>query len=144
MCIRDSILDTQALVTTDDGGSLKHKVIYIAGFLSRKYKINDASESFSSDFLDSLNRGGLTVPTLNVAFFVHSAMEVYDRLPIAKKHCQRYVVNLLRHIDVSFAADERICRTLTNTMSKAYVLNESDREKEICCLRCQEKLSENK
>ena len=52
-----NILVSQTLVTTD-GGSLNHKVIYITGFLSRKYKINDAGESISLDFLYSLNGGG--------------------------------------------------------------------------------------
>ena len=136
-----TIQETQDLIYSDH--TLKEKVIYIAGFLVHKHKIDDPSESFSAEFLDSLSRGGLSVPTLNVAFFVHSAMEVHGKLPKIKKHCTKYVIQLLRLIDVPFADDQTICRTLANLLSKAYVLNDSDREKQIGCLRRQEKLADN-
>ena len=57
------------------------------------------------------------------------------------KHCQRYVSKLLQLIDVLFTPDEKICRTKINVMSKAYVLNVSDREKQVGSLRRKEKLS---
>ena len=86
-------------------------------------------------------RGGLSVPTLNVVFFVHSAMEIYRKLHKTKKHCPQYVIKLFQMIDVPFSDDGSICRTLVNTLSKAYVLDNSDTEKQIGCLRRQEKLS---
>ena len=136
-----TIQTTQDLIYSNQ--TLKDKVIYIAGFLVHKHNIDDPSESFSAEFLDSLSRGGLSIPTLNVVFFVHSAMEIHGKLPKSKKHCTQYVVKLLQLIDVPFADDQKICRTLINTLTKAYVLNESDREKQMGCLRRQEKLSNN-
>ena len=59
-----------------------------------------------------------------------------------KKHCPQYLVKLFQQIDVPFAEDGRICRTLVNIITKAYVLNNSDTEKQIGCLRRQEKLSD--
>ena len=54
--------------------SLKHKIVYIAGHLVYKFrKPNlDTGEEISSDFLETLNQGGL-MPTSS-AFFVHSAL----------------------------------------------------------------------
>ena len=137
-----TIQQTQELLSSDS--SLKHKAVYVAGFLAHKHKIQDASESLSSEYLDSLSRGGLTIPTLNTVFFVHSAIKIYEGLPKNKKHCYRYVIKLFTFIDVPFAHDNTVCRTIFNVISKAYVLNESDVEKTVGCLRRQEKLSEKK
>jgi hypothetical protein len=109
-----------------------------------KFKIVDESDEFSTEFLDSLNRGGLSVPTLNVVFFVYSALEIHGRLSKAKKHCNGYVIKLLYYVDVPFPVDEKLCRTLVNTICKAYVLNESDQEKQSGCLRRKEKLAGDK
>ena len=34
----------------------------------------------SSEFLDNLNRGGLSVPTMSTVFFVHNAYNLHDQL----------------------------------------------------------------
>ena len=140
LLIECTLQDTEELLSSKE--TLKDKAVYIAGFLVHKHKIVDPSESFSSEFLDSLSRGGLSVPTLNVVFFVHSAMEIQRKLPTNKKHCPQYLVKLFQQIDVPFAEDDRISRTLVNIITKAYVLNNSDTEKQIGCLRRQEKLSD--
>ena len=33
----------------------------------------------SSEFLDNLNRGGLSVPTMSTFFFVHNAYNLHDK-----------------------------------------------------------------
>ena len=127
-----TMLKTQELLSSDS--ALKDKVVYIAGFLMHRFEIDDESDQFSTEFLDSLNRGGLSVPTLNVVFFVYSALEIHGQLPKVKRHCNGYVIKLLHYIDVPFSVTEKMCRTLVNTLCKAYVLKESERERQIGCL----------
>ena len=45
--------------------SLKHKIVYIAGHLVYKFREPnlDTGEEISSDFLETLNQGGLIMPT---------------------------------------------------------------------------------
>ena len=52
-------------------------------------------------------------------------------------------LKLLHYIDVPFSVTEKMCRSLVNTLCKAYVyvLKESERERQIGCLRREEKLS---
>ena len=67
-----TIADTQKLFDSED--QMKHKVIYIAGYIAKNHKQtdeDDSEECVSSTFLDELNRGGMTVPNLSTAFFVH-------------------------------------------------------------------------
>jgi hypothetical protein len=93
--------------------------VYVAGFLSHKHNIQDPSAAFSTEFLDSLNRGGLTVPTLNVVFFVHLVVIIHELLPKSEKYCHRYVTKWFQYIDVPFSIDDKIARTTFN-LSQAY------------------------
>ena len=78
--------DTQELLRSDD--TLKHKVVYLAGYLVYKYGDSTSMEEIiggedgnevSSEFLDNLNRGGLSVPTMSTVFFVHNAYNLHDQ-----------------------------------------------------------------
>ena len=81
-CVADiSIDDTELFLQPDE--ILKHKVIFIAGYLSRKFPsiVHDiengaADATLSSEFIKELDRGGFTQPTLPTAFFVHSAVHL--------------------------------------------------------------------
>lgn len=138
--------DTENLVHSAD--SLKHKIIFVAGFLTRKYGTksscdndNDAQElTVSSDFIKQLDRGGLSVPKLSTVFFVHSAVHVISQLSPVKAGCRKYVANLLSNVDAPLASNYMACRTVTNVLLKAHVLHRSDREQELGCLRRREKL----
>jgi len=81
--------DTENLIHSDD--SLKHKIIFIAGFLTRKYDTQAASDTdddtqqltddtqeltVSSDFTRQLDRGGLSIPKFSTVYFVHSAVYI--------------------------------------------------------------------
>ena len=136
-----SIEDTQQLLNSGD--TLKHKVVYIAGFLVHKYdqpEVNPEDET-SSEFLDELDRGGLTRPTLNTVFFVHCSVIVHQKIPEPRRNCCNYFRKLISRIDATISNDQRVCQTLTNVIYKGYVLNNSDRERELGCLRRKEKLS---
>ena len=56
------IEDTQQLLDSTD--IVKHKVVFIAGFLTYKHGEPSEGEEVSSEFLLELNRGGLRLPTL--------------------------------------------------------------------------------
>ena len=75
------IYDTQCLL--DSENDLKHKVIFIGGHLVHKHGQPDldVGECISSEFLDELNRGGLSMPTLSTTFFVHGSFKVMNSLP---------------------------------------------------------------
>ncbi|KAI6654420.1 hypothetical protein LOD99_816 [Oopsacas minuta] len=61
--LETSTEDTQTLL--DSTGSLKHKVVFIAGFLTYKHQGPGEGVEVSSEFLQELDRGGLRVPTLD-------------------------------------------------------------------------------
>ena len=137
-----SIMETQELLDSDD--SLKHKIVYIAGHLVHKFgKLLPASEEeeISSEFITELDRGGLSVPTLSTVFFVHTAHATHGKLPAEKGRCRNFLKNLFSSIDAPIATIPGACLTLTNIILKAFVLNSSDRERELGCLRRKEKLS---
>ena len=91
-----TIQDAQALLATD--GAFKNKVVYIAGWLVHQHDLDDMSEDSTCEFLEELNRGGLSIPSLNVVFFVYSAFNVFESLQKSKKHCSRYLQKLLSYI----------------------------------------------
>ena len=137
--------DTQELLRSDD--ALKHKVVYLAGYLVHKYGNSTSMEDImddedgnkvSSEFLDHLNRGGLSVPTISTVFFVHNAYNLHD---MTKMHCRFHFAELLSFLDAPFASNNAACTTLANILLKAHVLNVSYKEKAVGCLRRQEKLS---
>ena len=57
------IEDTQLLIYFTD--ALKHKLVFIAGFLTYKHGEPVEGEEVSSEFLQELDRGWLRLPTLN-------------------------------------------------------------------------------
>ena len=124
--------------------TMKEKVVYIAGFLTTKFKQHDGdpSEEESCRFLEELNRGSLRVSTLNnTVFFVHSAQYTYEHLDESRMNCISYFKRLISHIDAPMAAINGACRTLSNLVFKARVVAVSDRENTLGCLRRKEKLS---
>jgi hypothetical protein len=70
---------TVNLIQSDD--SLKHKVIFVAGFLKRKYDKHSGSENSDdaedltvcSEFTQQLDRGSLSVPKLSTVYFVQTS-----------------------------------------------------------------------
>ena len=139
-----TICATQDLIDSSD--TLKHKVIYIGGFLMQK--INNEIETdenlVSSEFLEELNRGGLKIPTLNMEFLVYSAITLFDKLHESRKTCCNYFMSLLKYVDTPYSKIDNICKSLTKIVFKAYVLNNSDGENELGCLRRKEKLAKQK
>ena len=137
-----TILETQEMLSSDD--SIKHKIVYIAGHLVHKFgKLLPQSdeEEISTEFLDELNRGGLSIPTLSTVFFVHVAQKTHEKLPPGKARCRNYLRRLYSFIDAPIANVAAACLSVTNIIMKAFVLNNSDRERELGCLRRKEKLS---
>jgi len=96
-----SIYCTQTLLDTKN--IFTEKIIYIAGFLSHKHfeentDFDDSDNEVPSDFIEKLSRGGLRVPTLNLVFLVHSAIELYDKMSESRKSCTKYFRSLLSFI----------------------------------------------
>ena len=145
--------DTENLIHSDD--SLKHKIIFIAGFLTRKYDTQAASDTdddtqqltddtqeltVSSDFTRQLDRGGLSIPKLSTVYVVHSAVYIISKLSSPKAGCRKYIAALLSYVDALLSNNIMACRTVANVLLKAHVLHHSDREQELGCLRRREKL----
>ena len=127
---------------------MKHTAVYIAGFLTRKHLRDMDAEVLSTEFLDELDRGGggggLAMPTLASVNFVHCAMFLHNALPEPRKNCGNYFRRLLSLIDCPIAKITEACLTLSNTLFKGFVLNSSDSESSLGCLRRKEKLSSEK
>ena len=135
--------DTEELLKSSD--PLKHKLVYIAGYIVYKFGDNtymeveeNDCELLSSDFLDNLNRGGLSLPTLSTVYFVHTAYHIHANL---KLRCNKYFSELLATIHVPIAGNKAACSSLANVIMKAFVINNNDRETALGCLRRKEKLS---
>lgn len=150
ICIDDdqfdiTIADTEDLVQSND--TVKHKVIFLAGYLEHKFRANilsvetedDDDDLINSEFLTNLNRGGLTVPLLSTVHFVHSAYKLFDKCNL---HCCRaHLSQALARIDSPMVVIQGACVTLSNILLKAFVLDNSDKERQLGCLRRKEKLS---
>ena len=135
-----SLTDTQELVQSDR--ELKHKAIYIAGYITNQTKIeHDSEESVSCEFLDELNRGGLTLPTMATVFFVQCGMHAQNSITSPRLRCRIYFTKLLQLIHAPIAEHVIACRTLANIIMKAFVTANSDREQTQGCLRRKEKLA---
>ena len=119
---------------------LKHKVIFIGVHLVHKHGQPDldVGECISSEFLDELNRGGLSMPTLSTTFFVHGSFKVMNSLPHSRCRCRKYFKRVIGKIDAPIANDNTACNTITNILFKAFVNNNSDRQSELGCLRRKE------
>lgn len=72
------------------------------------------------------------------AFFVHNAYSLHG---MTKMRCCFHFAELLSFVDAPLASNNAACTTLANILLKAPVLNVSDKEKVVGCLRRQEKLS---
>ena len=96
------IADTQELIETSN--IMKQKVVYLA------FKFSDSElaleETIPCNFISELNRGGLHVPTLSTVFFVHSAMNIHDKIDASRQKCTRYIRKLLSMIDSPMAKNE--------------------------------------
>ena len=79
------ITSTQTLL--ESGDTLKHKVVYIAGFLALRYEQAETDEVLSTGFLDELNRGGISMPTLGTVYFVHCAVTLQEMIPEPHQRC---------------------------------------------------------
>ena len=138
-----SLSDTEELLKSSD--TLKHKIIYIAGYLVHKFGDNTYREVeegdcdlLSSEFLDELNRGSLSLPTLSTVYFVHTAHRLHENL---KLRCNKHFAELLSTVNAPIAGSMSACIVLANIIMKAFVLNNSDKERALGCLRHKEKLS---
>lgn len=140
ICIDDdqfdiTIADTEDLVQSND--SVKHKCIFLAGYLEHKYRANilrietenNDDHRINSEFLTNLNRGGLTVPLLSTVHFVHSAYKLFGKCNL---HCCRaHLSHALRRIDSPMVVIQGACLTLSNILLKAFVLDNSDKERKL-------------
>ena len=111
-----TIADTEDLVQSND--SIKHKVIFLAGYLEHKFRgksveTEDIDDHYiNSDFVTNLNRGGLTVPLLSAVNFIHSAYKLFDKCNL---HCCRaHLSQALYCIDSPVVAVQGACLTLSN------------------------------
>ena len=137
------ISDSQDLIASKSIS--KEKFVYIAGYLTYKNKkVMDANELIESEYLDELSRGRLRIPTLEMFFFVHSAYHLYEKIDKNRLLCTKYFRKILQYINCNYSSDEKLCSSLTNIIFKADVLNSSDRESQLGCLRRKEKLSSKK
>ena len=64
-----------------------------------------------------------------------------DCIVIAGVFCRFHFAELLSFVDAPLAGSKAACTTLANILLKAHVLNVSDKEKSLGCLRRQDKLS---
>ena len=69
----------------------------------------------------------------NIVLLTHSKQ--------ALKQCRFHFAEILSFVDAPLATNNAACTTLANILLKAQVLNVSDKEKAVGCLRRQEKLS---
>ena len=82
-------------------------------------------ELLSSDFLDNLNRGSLTLPTLSTVHFVHTAYHIYTNL---KFRCNKSFAEVLSKLNAPIAGNKAACFSLANILMKAFVINNSNGE----------------
>ena len=76
---------------------------------------------------------------MSTVFFVHNAYIIlHDQ---TKMSCRFHFSELLFFVDAPLAGSKAACTTLANILLKAHVLNVSDKEKSLGCLRRQDKLS---
>ena len=121
---------------------LDHKTWY---FLTTKHGI---SRPQNMVFLDhktwyfSTTKHGISRPQ-NMVFLDHSIMSMYGTLKEPYRRCTKYFQSLLGFIDTPFSRNKGVCKRLTNVIFKGDVLHRSDRENQLGCLRCKEKLSQS-
>ena len=127
-----TIADTEDLVQSND--SIKHKIIFLAGYLEHKFRGKSVETEDIDDhhinlnFVTNLNRGELTVLLLSTVHFVHSAYKLFDK-------CNLHCCKALYCIDSPVVAIQGACLTLSNIFLTAFVLDNSDKERQLGCLR---------
>ena len=138
-----TIADTEDLVQSND--SIKYKITFLAGYLEHKFRGKSVETEdiedhhINSDFVTNLNRGGLTVPLLSTVHFVHSAYKLFDKCNL---HCCRaHFSQALYCFDSPVVAIQGACLTPSNFFLNTFVLDNSDKERQLGCLRRKEKLS---
>ena len=75
-----------------------------------------------------------------MVYFVNTVIFLYEKVKDPHKNCTKYVRNLLSFVDSPISSNRNLCKHLTNFMFKADVLNRSDKENLLGCLRRKEKL----
>ena len=80
------------------------------------------------------------MPTLGTVHFVYCGMKMHELIQEPRRNCGKYFSRLLSLIDCPMAKNAKAYVTLRNTLFKGFVLNNSDQEREIGCLRRREKL----
>ena len=75
-----------------------------------------------------------------MCFFVHSAFTLHALMTTERRQCRNYMMRIISMINAPIASNQQACRTLANILLKAFVLDNSDREREFGCLRRREKL----
>lgn len=109
--------------------TLKHRVIYIGGFLVHKRgQCVEADDVLSNTFFEQSNSGSFRGPTLSTVYFIHCGTTFHDTLSILRKKCGKYFAELLPQIDTSIPDDLGACRTLANLLKNVFILQTSDHE----------------
>ena len=80
-------------------------------------------------------RGGLTIPTLSATHLVYCAMKIQEHLDTLKARCRTYLKKCFSHVSSLLAKNEKACHSLANIILKAFVVDNSDKERELGCLR---------
>lgn len=102
----------------------------------------EATENVSSEFLNKLNWGWLSIPTLSIAFFFHSGNCRQTLIQIHQTRCRLY---LMLFFDISTVPNNpNACKSLVNVSLKSFVTASSDKVKMVGCLRRKEKISVTK
>ena len=113
--------ETQSLLKSTD--PMKHKIIYIEGYLLKKYTGYQATENVSSEFLDKLNQGRLYSLSIPVSVYKHSQT--------SQTRCRSYLMKLLSYIDSQIANSPNTCKSLANILLKSSVTANSDKEQTV-------------
>ena len=82
--------------------------------MARHYEEAETEETLSTVFLDELNRGGLSMPTLHTVYFVHCAVKLQELIPQPCQNCGKYFQRLLAFINSSMAKNEKAARNIMN------------------------------
>ena len=91
-------------------------------------------------FVSILTFCGLT-PLLSTVYFVYSAYKLFDKYKL--RCCREHLCQILARIDSPMSTNQKARATLSNILLKAFVLDNSDKERHQGCLRRKEKLSSN-
>ena len=78
------------------------------------------------------------VSYFNRLFCTQCLLFLHDQ---TKMRCRFHFAELLSFVDAPLAGSKAACTTLANILLKAHILNVSDKEKSLGCLRRQDKLS---